>query len=260
MLIRSRDDVPINCVSSGSGPDVLLIHGTGMPGASWRFVREVLGQRFTVHGMDRRGHGQSGDAPVYDIELEYQDIAACIDGLATRPVSIVAHSYGAVCALGACLRGAPVDRLVLYEPPINTREAVYYASDVIPAMQAAVARGDAAAALTQFLTGVRGMKQEDVSRMQRLGVWREQLSRIPLVLRELEAVDRYHFSADDYTEWRIPTLLLLGSESPAQYRATAELLHAGLPGSRIELLPGQAHGAIGAAPKLLAETVLRFLS
>jgi pimeloyl-ACP methyl ester carboxylesterase len=95
--------------------------------------------------------------------------------------------------------------------------------------------------------------------MQRVNAWREQIALAPLVLRELKAVERFRFVADDYAAWKIPTLLLLGGDSPAQYRATAKMLHASLPGGRIEVLPGQAHNAINAAPKLFADAVLRFL-
>jgi len=40
---------------------------------------------------------------------------------------------------------------------------------------------------------------------------------------------------------------------------TADLLHGSLPGSRIEVLPGQGHTAINTAPRLFADAVLRFL-
>ena len=33
------------------------------------------------------------------------------------PVVVVGHSTGAVCALGAAIRGAPLRGLILYEPP-----------------------------------------------------------------------------------------------------------------------------------------------
>jgi pimeloyl-ACP methyl ester carboxylesterase len=126
-------------------------------------------------------------------------------------------------------------------------------------MRAAIAAGDLAGAMASFLTGVHGITRDNVARMHRVAAWRDQIALAPLVLRELEAVAHFHFVANDYADWRIPTLLLLGGESPAQYRVTADLLHGSLPGSRIEVLPGQGHTAINTAPRLFADAVLRFL-
>jgi pimeloyl-ACP methyl ester carboxylesterase len=259
MLVQSHDGTLIACETGGNGRGLLLVHGTGTSGGRWRPVRSALEARFTVHAMDRRGHGRSGDAPDYAIEQEYDDIACCIAAVAARPIDVVAHSYGALCALGAGRGGARIGRLVLYEPPVPAVHGDYYPAGVIPAMRAAIARGDTTGAMTEFLVGVHGMRAEDVVRMQRLGAWREQTAMAPLVLRELEAVDRFRFVAAEYAGWRIPTLLLLGGDSPAQYRATAEMLGGGLPGSRIEVLPGQGHNAINAGGALFADAVLRFL-
>lgn len=260
MRIPTRDGIVINCDSSGQGPHLLLIHGTGAPGGRSRPVRSALEAQFTVHAMDRRGHGKSGDASSYTIEQEYADIASCIDAFGPLPVDVIAHSYGAICALGAAQNGARIRRLVLYEPPIPAPGSSYCPPDVIPAMRAAIARGDLPGAMTSFFTGVHGITLDKVARMHRVAAWREQCALAPLVLRELEAVGRFNFIPNDYAGWRIPTLLLLGGDSPPQHRATAELLHATLPASQIEILPGQTHNAINAAPKLFASAVLRFLS
>ena len=81
----------------------------------------------------------------------------------------------------------------------------------------------------------------------------------PIVLRELESVDSFSLSPDDYRDWTIPALLVLGGESPPQYRATIEALGAALPGSHIAVLEGQQHSAIRTAPSLFAKTILKFL-
>ncbi len=260
MRIHARDGIVIACRSSGQGPHLLLVHGTGTPGGCWRPVRSGLETYFTVHAMDRRGHGQSDDAPAYTIEQEYDDIACCIEAFSTQPVDVVAHSYGAICALGAAQNGARIRRLVLYEPPISSHGSSYCPPDVIPAMRTAIAHSDLVHAMTSFFTGVHGITLDNVARMHRVAAWREQCALAPLVLRELEAVGCFNFAQNDYAGWRIPTLLLLGGDSPPQYHMTAELLHATLPDSRIEILPGQTHNAINAAPKLFTSAVLRFLS
>jgi pimeloyl-[acyl-carrier protein] methyl ester esterase len=53
----------LHVASSGSGPDLLLIHGWGMHGAIWEGVAEQLARRFRVHAVDLPG---MGDSPVCD--------------------------------------------------------------------------------------------------------------------------------------------------------------------------------------------------
>jgi pimeloyl-ACP methyl ester carboxylesterase len=259
MHVLSADGTAIACHARGSGPDILLVHGSGADGAFWRPVLPALESRFTVHVMDRRGHGASGDPPAYAMDREHEDVAACATACPTRAIAVVAHSFGALCALGACRIGARIGRLVLYEPPVPACDAPYYRPEIIPGMRAALEAGNATAALSMFLAGVVGMKPEDIARLRRLASWRGQLAAAPRLLRELEAVHGFRFAPADYADRAVPTLLLLGGDSPPQYRATAALLHAGLPGSRIGILGGQTHDAVRQAPAIFADTVLRFL-
>ena len=95
--------------------------------------------------------------------------------------------------------------------------------------------------------------------MKKLAMWQQMVSKAPIVLRELQAVDRFKLLASDYEGWSIPTLLMLGSESPPQYGATINALHAILPASSIATLKGQQHSAVRTAPDLFASTVRKFL-
>jgi pimeloyl-ACP methyl ester carboxylesterase len=257
--ILSKDGVPIFCQSAGGGPPLLLVHGSGSDSASWRPILPELASRFTVLCMDRRGHGRSGDAGTYAIEKEAGDIAACIETLVDGPCDVVGHSYGGLCVLAAARAGAPIRRLVLFEPPIPTYAQAYYPDDLIETMRAELARGDSDAAAEAFVTGVFRTSAEELAEMKKLAMWQQIAGRAHIVLRELETVDRFKLSAAGYRGWSIPTLLMLGSESPPQYRATIEALHAILPGSSIATLKGQQHSAARTAPALFAATVRKFL-
>jgi pimeloyl-ACP methyl ester carboxylesterase len=72
----------------------------------------------TVHALDRRGRGATGDAPEYRLEREYQDVAAVVDTVAAaagQPVSVYGHSHGGIVAFGAAAMTTNVRKLVLYE-------------------------------------------------------------------------------------------------------------------------------------------------
>ena len=135
---QSTDGTHIGYFKIGSGPAVVLVHHSLATGASWRLVAEHLAGTLTCYVMDRRGRATSGDAPHYCIEREYEDIA-CALAMAGPGANLVAHSYGAVCALGASLFSPP-RKLVLYEPPLPVGGTV--AGSYLPAYRAAIEAGD----------------------------------------------------------------------------------------------------------------------
>ena len=56
-----------------------------------------------------------------------------------------------------------------------------------------------------------------------------------------------------------PALLVLGEDSPGYMREGTERLAAALPCATVATLPGQGHRAQITAPRLLADTIARFL-
>ena len=67
----SRDGTDIGYWISGEGPPLLLVHGAFGDHARWDALRPYLEPHFTVHAMDRRGRGASGDAADYAVEREF---------------------------------------------------------------------------------------------------------------------------------------------------------------------------------------------
>lgn len=57
----------------------------------------------------------------------------------------------------------------------------------------------------------------------------------------------------------MPSMLLLGEDSPSFARQAAAAVASALPNSRIIILPGQQHMAHHTDPKLFAKEVLGFL-
>lgn len=258
MFVHSFDATPIACTASGSGPALLLVHGSGGSSAQFAALRPLLEADFTVVTMDRRGHGASGDSASYTLAAEAADIAAVL--AAIESAHVLAHSYGAVCALEAARRGAAMRGLLLYEPPIVTRPGAYFPAELLADMRKAVAVGDGEAALLAFARVVRGATAEQMVQMRRMPGWPERCAHAPVLLRELEAVADYHLDAPAFADWAMPTLILRGSDSPADYVATADALLACLPGSRLGFLAGQRHGAIEAAPALVTAALREFVA
>lgn len=100
----------------GSGPVVLLLHGTGAATHSWRDVAPLLAKRFTVVMPDLPSHGftngpaaQSG----YTLPGVARGVADLLRYLDLSPALIAGHSAGAAIAIRMCLDGAAAPRAIV---------------------------------------------------------------------------------------------------------------------------------------------------
>jgi pimeloyl-ACP methyl ester carboxylesterase len=255
---RSADGTEIACERSGAGPALVLVHGTTADHARWAPIRPALEARFTVYACDRRGRGASGDGPTYAIEREAEDVVAVVDGIG-GPVDVLAHSYGAICALEAAPRAKNLRRLALYEPPINTGRPLTPLG-LLEELEALLDAGDRGGVVATFLERVAGVPAEQLVRLRRLPAWHARLGAAGTIPREIRAQDAYVFAPERVRALDVPALLLLGGASPPFFRVALELVHAALSRSEMVELPGQTHGAIDAAPALFAREVVTFLT
>ena len=102
----STDGTPIAVFTTGVGPPLILVHGAAADHTTFRVLGPLLATRFTIHAIDRRGRGASGDTSPYAIEREFEDLASVATALAREAggaVDVFGHSYGGRCALGAAL-------------------------------------------------------------------------------------------------------------------------------------------------------------
>jgi pimeloyl-ACP methyl ester carboxylesterase len=256
--VASPDGVSIGLLTAGSGPAVLLVHGGLGSIDSWQSGWDSLTSQFQVTAMDRRGRGTSGDADSHSLEREYADVAAVAALLADEqgaPVDVVGHSYGATCVLGAAARGAPVRRIVLYEPPGPQTVRDGWA-DRVGAM---VAEGQVGRAVFSFLIEIIGLTRSDVEALRDTPGGRDVLpiaaATLPREARALAAVDLTAEAA----RVRPPTLLLLGVNSPPWAGEITARLAAALPAATVIKLAGAGHLALDTAPDLVTSAVIRFL-
>ncbi|MBB5516893.1 magnesium chelatase accessory protein [Rubricella aquisinus] len=93
---------------AGTGPAILLIHGTGASGHSWRDVFPLLAARADVISVDLPGHGFTARPASARLTLPAiaADLARLMEALEARPALIVGHSAGAAIALRMALDGA----------------------------------------------------------------------------------------------------------------------------------------------------------
>lgn len=112
------DGVPTHVHNAGSGPPVLLVHGSG-PGvsawANWRPVLPRLAERHRVIAHDQLGFNRTAPPPDgrYEREAWTRHALGVLDALEVERCSVVGNSMGGSIAL-ALARAAPerVERIV----------------------------------------------------------------------------------------------------------------------------------------------------
>ena len=256
--VTSKDGTRIAFWRSGEGPPLLLVHGSiADHTTTWRLVLSALERRFTVHAMDRRGRGGSGDAPAFDLAREAEDVAAVIDSIG-EPVNVLGHSQGALCAFEAALITANVRRAILYEG-VPLRGANDFKPGVIDGLEAKLNAGDVEGVLIGLLRDVAEMPPQDIEQLRsQRDAWAVRLGNARTVPRELRAYERYTFAPERFRGMRTPTLFWVGGDSPARELESATSIARALPSAQVLVLPGQAHTAMHSAPDVFVRELVRF--
>ncbi|MDA7423390.1 alpha/beta fold hydrolase BchO [Thalassococcus lentus] len=99
-VIRNRPhEWHVQCV--GSGPELLLLHGTGASTHSWRDLISILSKSYRVIALDLPGHGFTslGSRMRSSMDCVSQDIAGLIRAQGWQPKAIAGHSAGVAIAL-----------------------------------------------------------------------------------------------------------------------------------------------------------------
>jgi pimeloyl-ACP methyl ester carboxylesterase len=256
--VTSNDGTPIAYWRSGQGPPLVLVHGTTADHGRWAPVVPAFQQHFTVYAIDRRGRGGSGDPEDYAIRQEFEDVAAVVDSLG-EPAFLLGHSYGALCALEAALLTRNVRKLVLYEPPMDVTGYGIAPPEVIDRLEALLEAGDRDGVVASMLREVAGVPPEAVEYMRSLPAWQARVAAAHTIPRELRAPEAYRFDAERFGDLEVPTLLLIGSESPATFEEAEKAVAEALPNSRIIVMHGQGHVAMDTATALFTSEVIQFL-
>src|SRR5207244_6483013 len=164
--------------------------------------------------------GASKDAGDYAIEREFADVAALVDSIG-EPVTVIAHSYGAICALEATRLTSHIRRLVLYEPPIATQamsaQEATALEGTIEEIERQLAREDRAGALETFYTRNLRMPQAELAVLRNLPNWAARLALAHTLPRELRETRRYRFEPERFRDFALPALLVLGGDSVPRY-------------------------------------------
>lgn len=229
----------------GSGPPLLLVHGTGGYVDPWAPVFDGLAGSYRVIAYDRRGFARSPYAGKVRFADHARDAAALLNALDASPAAILGWSGGGVVALDlAASVPECVTELFLAEPAVRLSS---HPSRATLAMQLRswtqrILRRDAgAAAQTMYRWASRrstggntfdGLPQ----------AWQDQMTAHGAsTVREMDQMLRPYPSRAAIRSITCPVTVIKGSLSDPVFAEAAAFVARLLPQSRLITLPGAAH-------------------
>jgi pimeloyl-ACP methyl ester carboxylesterase len=241
----SSDGTTIAYTKLGSGPPLILVDGAfcyreNGPASQ---LAPLLAEHFTVFAYDRRGRGASGDAPVYAIAREVDDLRSMVKEAGGSAFAVGISSGGAL-ALQAVAQGVSLKGLVLYEPPFIEEDGhpAPFSMQKIRLDQF-IAAGDRVGAVRFFMTDVYGAPKPFVAVMPLImrSAWKKNQTVAHTLPYDLTLMEDWSILRDRSRSVTVPTLVVGGEKSPAPLKVAVATVAGALPNARRMYLPGQDH-------------------
>jgi pimeloyl-ACP methyl ester carboxylesterase len=240
----------------GRGPALLLIHGTADDRFGFDRLAPLLGHRYTLYMMDRRGRGLStNQTALYAIEREFEDINALADKIAAEhgaPTGVFAHSYGALCTMGAARTATHIGRIMLYEPPPGTP------STLVDRMVERDAAGDLEDVMHIQFVELQHLPQPQFDRLKSDPTrWTRYLGFAGTIAREFVNARRFSVTDGEFAN-REDIRFIVGEKTFPPLAKYTETAQRAFPRGDKKVIPGQGHNALRMAPELIATQIERF--
>jgi pimeloyl-ACP methyl ester carboxylesterase len=261
-MTTSADGTPIAFDRIGDGPPLILVGGAFNDRSSAAQLAERLASSFTVYTYDRRGRGDSGFTGPYAVEREIDDLEAVIEE-AGGSAALFGHSSGGALALETAARGVSVSSLAIYEAPyIVDGSRPPLPTDYVERLEGMTAAGKWREIVGYFMTTAVNMPAEMVDLM----LDSPMVSAMERLAHTVSYDGRVMLKGSMYgqplpSEWRdsvtIPTLVMVGGNSPGWLYSAARDLVGLLPDVCYRTIDGQDHAA---DPAALAPALEKFLT
>lgn len=259
----SCDGTEIAYWTTGDGPPLVVVHGAPADHTRWRPLLPYLESYFTVHALDRRGRGESGDGPNYTLDREYEDVASVVDAVADAcgsPVDLYGHSHGGIVAFGAATLTSNLRKLVLYEGWPAPDPTVYaLPPGVEERMNALLEHGDRDGVVEMLFRSSELISDDDWKAFRSAPSWPGRVAAAHTIARECRAESAARLDPLIAAKITVPVLLITGENSRDPSHAAIEAVRAALPDARIVVIEGQEHVADVIVPDVFARHLVAFL-
>lgn len=255
-LLESADGTQLAIHRQGSGPPLILVYGALADHTYWRALLPFLRDNFSLHLLERRGRGASGDGEPYAAEREVEDVLGAIEAVG-EPCNLFGHSSGAILALEAAQRSQLVQRLILYETPGEAGGPVLQAG-LKQALERILAQGDRDLAVETFLRQAFEAPEAAIEKLRGSPRWQEHVALAHTMIYDAAVVSYFNSRDFQLGDFATPTQLILGGTSPEAEASGTKILASVLPDCRLTVLEGEGHNGVYTAPERLATIIKDF--
>ena len=235
--------------TGNKGEPLVLVHGSWGDHHNWDMVVNEFAKTFMVLTYDRRGHSESERKPGQGSVLEdVDDLVALIVDLNLSPAHIVGNSYGAGIVLKAAAKRADIFRsMVIHEPPLfdllndnpNAQKTFETVNERINVVLDLIAADNQEKAAEEF--------------MEKIAMGPGSWERLPDVAKkkfvynaitwydEMQDPQSLQINLSSLKDFKKPTLLSAGSESPPFFPPVLDKINNALPHANRIVIEGAGH-------------------
>lgn len=269
MRVTLPDGYAMFVADLGNGFPLIVLHGgPGLDHGMFRPYLDALADDFRVLYVDERGQGRSDrvDPQTLTLEVFARDVDLLAEALGLERFAILGHSFGAIIATHHAIESGTADAYVISGGGDTSENLM---ADVTAKLESLGPDGAAIADSWEREKTVE--TDEEVRELMRAQMpfhfhgaeppgYYADFSPSPEVLR--------HFANTGYGEFdyppklaRIgkPTLVVVGEHDQTTTPRAARVLHAGIPGSRLVVIPGAGHMSFVEQPDEYLLAVRSFL-
>ena len=254
-------------MTGGSGPPLVLVHGSWGSHHSWDPAVPGLTEHARLVTYDRRGHSDSERPPGQGSFTEdVNDLAALIEYLGMAPAWVAGNSAGAVITLklaAACpelLRG-----IIVHEPPLlsllgedSSEAASFDEHGPLAQVRRRLAAGDHAGGAEQFVDEVALGPGSWIRLPEPMR--QTMIHNAPTFLDELNDPEWQTIDETALARYGRPVLMTSGGQSPPFYRPILDWLAGLLPHAQRHVYQGAGHIPYATHPEDYVALVLAFIS
>ena len=254
----------------GSGPPLVLVHGTLGDFRTWNSVMAPLSRKHRVIAVSLRHffpEHWDGVGDDYKMAQHVSDVIAFIKQVEPRPVDLMGHSRGGHIGFRVAeQRPDLLRRLVLAEPggdldaslipPFSAPPPPMPLAAAMPMVLKSVRGGDIDGALKAFVDAIDG----DGAWGHLTATAKQQLRDNVFTLLGQANEQRKPFTKAQAESIRTPTLFIGGGETTGSLAMVHRVLAQHVAVSQTAMIDGAKHWMFDAAPQIFCEAVLAFLA
>lgn len=257
-------------VEVGSGPPLVLVHGTLGDFRTWNSVMGPLSATHRVISVSLRHffpEHWDGIGDDYKMAQHISDVIAFIEQVEPQPVDLMGHSRGGHIAFRVAeQRPDLLRKLVLAEPggdldaslipPGTAPPPPLPLTLVMPAVLRNIRSGETDSALKTFVDGIDG----DGAWARLPAAARQQLRDNVFTLLGQVGENRKPFTRTQAESIRTPTLFIGGGDTTGSLAAVHRMLAPHVTGSKTAIIDGARHWMFDDAPQAYCAAVTEFLA